>query len=113
MKIVEYNAMKESLETRYREGMAALETLWVSMNGSQPPGSVVAVETDGAEEVPGGDRGLRSAESIGAQSAARISGMHQERRKRQSTAGLTDEQKKARKAAYMKTYLAKRKADGK
>lgn len=77
MTVAEYNAIKNSLEVRYKEGMASLETLWFALNGTQPPDSVVSVERR-EEVIPGGD-GLRSALSIGAQPATRIEAMHRER----------------------------------
>ncbi len=98
----EYVRAKEAIEERYRDDMAALERVWVILSGSKPP--------DGIVEASATDRvHMRSAESLGIPTATSIDQMTAPRR-RQSYKGLSLEEKKARKAEYMKAYTARRRA---
>ncbi len=100
----DYLRAKEAIEAKYRDDMAAIERAWTIIHGTKAPDGVVE-----PEEQPG----LHSAADLGIHTAARSEDGHRQYKKRESLAGLTAEQKKAHKAAYMKTYLAKRRANGK
>jgi len=106
----EYDNIREMIESRFRKDMAALERVWFTINGCNPPDSPLALETREKEPPPyplAHGEGLRSAESIGAQSAARIADTHRRPYKKRGF-GLSDEEKKERKKAYMKAYWLKR-----
>lgn len=97
----EYKKIRDDLETRYRDGMAALEQLYTALTGSNPPDSPIALASSNGHE----ERGLRSAESLGIPPAAAID---------QRTAGRTtrlSDDAKAKKKAYMKAYWQKRKRE--
>ncbi len=100
----EYQLAIEAIERKYLEDRAAMERAWLIMNGSQPPDGVVDV--NGGEHVGlinGAD--LRGAITGGSPSSE----FTRQTIERKSLKGLSPEQKKARRAAYMKTYWLKKK----
>lgn len=104
----EYEQAVEAIDVKYREDRAALDRVWVLLNGSTAPDGVVnAADTERVRLINGED--LPGVMTGGSPAA----GFNRETTIRRSYKGLSPEEKKARKAEYMKTYLAKRKAKGK
>lgn len=96
----DYQSIRDMIETRFRQDMAALERVWYAINKVNPPDSPVAL-------APIDDTDNDAA--IGVVEVARPT----ESKPRASYKGLSDEEKKARKAEYMRAYLKKRRAAGK
>lgn len=100
----EYQQAVEAIDMKYREDRAALERVWILLNGSKAP--------DGIAEPGESDRvGLMNGEDLpGVIPGGSMKSGYVARGVRKSLKGLSADEKKARKAAYMKAYLAKRKA---
>ncbi len=101
----EYQQAIEAIDVKYREDRAALERVWILLNGRAAPDGIVDVHgsdrvhlMNGAD-LPGVITGGSPSSAFGREATAR-----------RSLKGLSPEEKKARKAAYMKAYMAKRKA---
>lgn len=102
---LEYNQAIEAIDVKYREDRAALERVWILLNGSKAPDGVI--EVNGSERVHlmnGAD--LPGVVTGGSPSSA----FGREGTERRSLKGLSPDEKKARKAAYMKAYMARRKS---
>lgn len=92
----EYAQAVEAIDVKYREDRAALERVWILLNGSKAPDSLV--------DVAGSDRVvMRSAEELGIPPAAAID------QRTAVRATHLSEGAKAKKKAYMKAYWEKRK----
>lgn len=92
----EYKRIRDDLDVRYRDGMAALEQLWVALTGSNPPDSPLTLV--GVEKI----EPLRNAADMGIQRSE----PHVEQTKRPYT---TTPEMAAKKKAYMKAYWLKKK----
>lgn len=103
MTSAEYLQAKEAIEQKYKEDMAAIERAWIIINGTRAPDGVI--DPEDVHRV-----GVHSAEALGIPSSGRIEEGHRTYKKRESLKGLSAEEKKEHKRAYMKAYLAKRRA---
>lgn len=95
MTIKEYQAIRELIESKFRKDMAALERVWFTIHGVNPPESVVELE-------PREDTTAQAA-------AAQSSPTGFEKASRAELKAMTPEQRKTYKAAYMRDYAARNK----
>jgi hypothetical protein len=102
----EYGRIREMIEQRFRQDMAALERVWFTIHGANPPDSPVSLgkpaDTGEPEIGGGGGKPLVSAADLGILSGKQMEQMHRKYRLSPEAA--------ARKKAYMKAYWEKRKA---
>jgi hypothetical protein len=55
MTTAEYNAIREMIESRFRKDMAALERVWFTIHGVNPPESPVALaKSEDSDEISHG-----------------------------------------------------------
>lgn len=98
----QYTSIRKKIESRFVDDSATLDRAWVLINGTNPPSSPVVLREPDDDEA-----GV--AAIVGHSVALPTSvGLPEETTRRRSYKGLSSDERKKQKAAYMREYQRRR-----